>query len=131
MHSPICLPLYRLSFILCLPGFTMGQIQESISSSYSTFESATVMIILATIAVILRFVSKTFTKARFSCDDYWIFLSLVALWTHLGLICWALFIAGGGLDMPNLRDLDLVKTSLYVEVRDRFSFSWETIIWDR
>lgn len=104
----------------------MDQIQQSVSSGYSTFQSATVMVILATMAVIIRLVSKTFTKARFSLDDYWIVLTLAAFWTYLGLLCWAVFKAGGGLDMRNLREFDFAAILLYVEVRKIFRISCET-----
>lgn len=95
----------------------MDQIQKSVSIGYSAFESSTVMAVLATLAVIIRFVSKSFTKARFSSDDCWIFLSLAAFWTHLGLSSWAIFKGGGGLDMQNLRDMDRIGITLYFKVR--------------
>lgn len=95
----------------------MEQIQQIVSSGYSTFVSATVMVVLATVAVIIRLVSKAFTKVRFSCDDHWIFLGLAAFWTYLGVLCLAVFKAGGGLDMRNLRETDCVEITLYLEVR--------------
>lgn len=94
----------------------MDQIQQSVFGGYTTFESATVMVILATLAVIIRFISKSLTILRFSSDDYWIFLSLAAFWTYFGLICWAVFEGGGGLDMQNLRELDWVEISVYIKV---------------
>lgn len=106
----------------------MYEIQKIVSMGSSIFESATVMVLLATIAVIIRFVSKTLTKAGFSSDDYWIFLSLAAFWTYFGSLCWAIFKEGGGLDMHNLREADLRKTSLYFKVRVSW-FSGESAGW--
>lgn len=85
--------------------------------SYRNFESTTVMVVLATISVIIRFVSKSFTKARFSLDDYWISFSLVAFWTYVSLHYWVIFKLGGGLDMRKVREMDRVEISLYLEVR--------------
>lgn len=76
------------------------------------------MVVLATIAVIIRFISKSFTKARFSSDDYWIFPSLAAFWTHFGLSSWAILKGGGGLDMQNLRDMELIGIKHYFKVRE-------------
>ena len=78
------------------------------------------MVLLATIAVSVRFISKTFTKARFSFDDYWIFLSLAFFWTYVGLLYWAVFKEGGGLDMPNVREKNLKAISRYTKV----NISW-------
>lgn len=91
----------------------MDEIQRS---GYMTIEVGTSMVLLATIAVSVRFISKTFTKARFSFDDYWIFLSLALFWTNLGLLYWAVFKGGGGLDMPNVREKNLKAISRYTKV---------------
>ena len=94
----------------------LRQIQQVTSSGRSTFVSAVVMVVLATIAVTLRFVSKGYTKARYSYDDIGIGLSLAAFWADVGVLTWAVFKAGGGLDMPNIEKIDLASLSLYIEV---------------
>ena len=104
----------------------MNQIQQNVSSGYSTFQSAIVMVILVIMAVIIRLVSNIFTKARFSLDDYWIVLILAAFWTYLGFFCWVVFKAGGGLDMRILQEIDLAAILLYVEVKKIFRISCET-----
>lgn len=104
---------------------TMDQIQQAVSTGYVTLELATVMVVLATISVIIRFVSKTFTRGRFSYDDYWIVFSLVAFWSYFGLLCGAVFGGGGGLGMPNLRKLDAAGVSFYVKVKEFLILVWE------
>ena len=94
----------------------MEEIQEIASSGYTTFDSAIVMASLASIAVVIRFISKAGTKARYSLDDLAIGLSLAAFWAYVAILCWAVFEAGGGLDMPNIKQMQLADLSLYVKV---------------
>lgn len=95
----------------------MDEIKRIALSGHSTFESATVMVVLSSISVLIRFVSKAGTKARYSIDDFAICFSLAAFWAYFATLCWATFGAGGGLDMPNIKGMQPASLSLYVEAR--------------
>ena len=94
----------------------MEEIKEIATSGYTTFDSGIVMASLASIAVVIRFISKAGTKAGYSLDDFAIGFSLAAFWGYVAILCWAVFEAGGGLDMPNIKQMQLADISLYIKV---------------
>ena len=94
----------------------MDRIKEIASSGHSIFDSAIVMAVLATAAVTVRFISKACTKARYSYDELGIGFSLAAFWLYVALLCWAVFEGGGGLDLPNIKEIEPASLSPYIEV---------------
>jgi len=44
--------------------------------------------ILATIAVLLRLLTRRFIKARYGWDDWWIIFTLVVFYAYLGVMIW-------------------------------------------
>lgn len=55
------------------------------STSESTFRLHVAMIILATLAVCLRFFARAITRLAYGADDWWILLSLVFFLTDMSL----------------------------------------------
>ena len=50
--------------------------------------SGIAFLVLALVAVVLRFYSKSLTKAKYAADDWWIILSLVAFSGWVGIEFW-------------------------------------------
>lgn len=109
----------------------MDKIQSILASSYSTFDSTTLLLALATMAVITRFVAKSFTKARFSFDDYWISFSLIVFGTYAGVQYWVIFNRGGGLDLRKMREMNLVELLLIYEVRETPGLALKSVYVDK
>lgn len=72
--------------------------------------------ILLTIAVVLRFLAKYEVKSKFSIDDCWIIVGLVASWAATGVGIWAVFVAGGGLDMRNIAKGNYSSFKMFLQV---------------
>lgn len=60
------------------------------SVNYDISVSAVVMIIVASIAVLLRLGAKRLTKVGFTVDDYWIMFALLAFWVYIGVMLWGM-----------------------------------------
>ena len=87
-----------------------------IDSGRPSIESVLTMVVLSSIAVILRFLAKSGTKAGFAIDDYWIIAGLMTFWTYTGVMLWSIFDGGGGPDMDNFTQLNLTGIALYLKV---------------
>ena len=87
------------------------------SSTRPNFDSAIIMGVFATAAVVLRFVAKSWTRVGVTADDLLIAVALATYWSCVGVQCWGIFVGGGGFDMKNFIDLDLEGIAIYSEVR--------------
>ncbi|KAI9782522.1 MAG: hypothetical protein M1816_001860 [Peltula sp. TS41687] len=67
------------------------------AESEASFIVAVTMAVLAGLAVALRLLTKTWTKAGYAVDDWWLLFSLLTMYAYVGLIE-----GGGGLDITTL-----------------------------
>lgn len=58
------------------------------SDGKKSLGSGIAFLVVATVAVALRFYSKTFTKAKLAADDWWIGLSLIGFFAFIGVEFW-------------------------------------------
>ena len=104
----------------------------------SIFVTGIVFGILATIAVALRLLTRSFVKAKYGWDDWWIIFTLLAFYAYLGLVIFSVLkidsspfapfiidftgdIEGEGPKDPSTPSLNLMKLDIYLEVGLRFS----------
>ena len=88
-----------------------------VNSGPTTVESSLVMGIIATVAVIFRFLAKRETTFGITVDDSWITFSLAAYWAYAGVMIWSVYGGGGGLDMRNFVQGNIAGITLYLQVR--------------
>ena len=58
------------------------------SNGVASFVSAAVFLPIAVIAVVLRLLSKTFTKAKYGADDWWCLTSLALFCGWIAGVVW-------------------------------------------
>lgn len=87
-----------------------------ITDGHGLFESSVSCSVLATVALALRFVAKGRLGKGLTWDDYWLVLSLGIFWSYNGVLLYGIFVAGGGLDMPNILSFNILSIELCLKV---------------
>ena len=89
---------------------------EASTLTHAHFSSAIAMGTLASLAVILRVIFKSHRAVGITADDVFIIFALCMFWTYIGILFWAIFVGGGGLELSNLINFDLNGVSTYLKV---------------
>lgn len=97
-----------------------GWASEASALTHAHFSSAIAMGTLAAIAVVLRIISKSHRAVGITADDICVIVALCLFWTYIGVLFWAIFSGGGGLELPNLINYNLIGVSTYIKVNDNF-----------
>ena len=61
------------------------------STGHEIIASAVTMVIVASIAVLLRLSAKRLTKVGLTVDDYWIIFAVISFWVYVGVMLWGKF----------------------------------------
>ncbi|MCJ1358286.1 MAG: hypothetical protein MMC33_008285 [Icmadophila ericetorum] len=88
---------------------------EASTLTHAHFSSAIAMGTLASLAVILRVIFKSHRAVGITADDVFIIFALCMFWTYIGILFWAIFVGGGGLELSNLINFDLNGVSTYLK----------------
>lgn len=86
------------------------------SSGSSTVYSVLAMGILASLAIVLRYLAKIETKVGLAADDYWIAVSLATYWAYAGVLMWCIFAGGGGLDTHKFVEGNKASVEIFFQV---------------
>lgn len=91
--------------------------EDLTNRGFAIVHSSLTMGILATVAVVFRFLAKRETTFGITVDDHWITFGLAAYWAYAGVLVWCVFYGGGGLDMHNVVPGNIAGVTIYLQVR--------------